>query len=121
VAAKQKLRLYVKSTCTTCRQSLALLKERGEEFETVDLFETPLEAPALQALIAHLGLTPREVLRTKDPLYAELGLATRAMSDTQLVALMAKHPGLIQRPIAVRGRRAIVARPAARIAELLEE
>lgn len=111
---------YVKPTCSTCRTSLAILRERGIAFETVDLFATPVEAVELKALLKKLGLRPREVLRSKDPAYAELELGTSKHSDAQLIALMVAHPGLIQRPILVRGDKAILARPAARTAEILD-
>jgi len=63
---------------------------------------------------------PREILRSKDPAYDALGLGAGAHSDAQLYALMAKHPGLIQRPIVVRGARAVVARPVENIEKLLK-
>lgn len=58
-----------------------------------------------------LGVPPREILRTKDPAYESLGLASGRHSDAELLELMATHPGLIQRPIAVAGKKAVVARP----------
>lgn len=67
-----------------------------------------------------LGVSPREILRTKDAGYEELGLASGKHSDAQLLELMAKHPGLIQRPIVVRGKKAVVARPIERIEALLK-
>ena len=67
-----------------------------------------------------LGVAPREILRTKDPAYEELGLASGKHSDAQLLELMAKHPGLIQRPIVVRGKKAVVARPIEKIEALLK-
>ena len=67
-----------------------------------------------------LGVTPREILRTKDAAYEALGLASGTHSDAQLLALMAKHPGLIQRPIVVRGKKAVLARPIERIETLLD-
>lgn len=67
-----------------------------------------------------LGVTPREILRTKDPAYAELGLESGKQSDAELLALMSKHPGLIQRPIVVRGKKAVIARPIEKIDALLK-
>jgi arsenate reductase len=67
-----------------------------------------------------LGVKPREILRTKDAAYEELGLASGKHSDAQLLALMAEHPGLIQRPIVVRGKKAVVARPIEKIETLLK-
>jgi arsenate reductase len=67
-----------------------------------------------------LGVSPREILRTRDPAYEKLGLASGRHSDAQLLELMSAHPGLIQRPIVVRGKQAVVARPVERIETLLK-
>lgn len=89
-------------------------------FDTVDLVRTPPDAAELAALVRKLGVRPRDLLRAKDPAYDRLGLGSGKHSDAQLVELMAAHPGLIQRPIAVRGRKAVVARPVEKLAELLD-
>jgi arsenate reductase len=67
-----------------------------------------------------IGVSPREILRTKDPAYEELGLASGKHNDAQLLELMVSHPGLIQRPIVLRGKKAVVARPIERIEALLK-
>lgn len=118
--APDELVLYVKSTCTTCRNALDLVAKRKQACRVVDIFKTPLDATALKKLFAQLGVGPRDVLRTKDPAYAALGLAAPDCTDAQVLAAMVAHPGLIQRPIAVRGQRALVARPAERLDELLD-
>ncbi len=89
-------------------------------FRTVDLFKAQPTAAELQQVLKKLGLRPRDVLRTKDPAYETLGLASGRHDDARLVELMVAHPGLIQRPIAVRGRRAVIARPVERLRELLD-
>lgn len=71
-------------------------------------------------LLRAAGLAPRDVLRTKDPAYEELGLGSGRHSDAQLLEAMAAHPGLIQRPIAVRGGHAVLARPVEKLDELLD-
>lgn len=85
----------------------------------VDLFENPPTAAQLGELCRKLGVSPREILRTKDPAYAEHRLDTAKLSDAKLLALMAANPGLIQRPIAVKGNRAVVARPVEAIDSVL--
>jgi arsenate reductase len=86
----------------------------------VDLAKAPLDAARLRELCRLLGVGPREILRTRDPAYEELGLASGTHTDRQLLELMAKHPGLVQRPIVVKGRKAVVARPVEAIATLLD-
>ena len=82
--------------------------------------KTPLTVEQLRALVRLLGVSPREILRTKDPACAELGLDSGKHSDVQLLEMMSKHPGLIQRPIVVRGKKAVVARPVEKIETLLK-
>ena len=66
-----------------------------------------------------MGISPRELLRTSEAVYKELGLGAREVSDDELIRLMADNPDLIQRPIVERGPRAVLGRPTERIKELL--
>ena len=66
-----------------------------------------------------MGVKPRELLRTGEPVYKELSLGKREFSDDEIIKLMVKHPDLIQRPIVERGERAVLGRPTERIKELL--
>ncbi|MBX2990834.1 MAG: arsenate reductase (glutaredoxin) [Bacteroidetes bacterium] len=114
-----KLTIYQKPTCTTCRQTMAILKEAGVDFEEVNYYIDPIPKKRLKELIAKIEITPRELLRTKEPVYKELNLAGKKASDAELIDLMAKHPDLIQRPIVENGSKAILARPAEKIREIL--
>jgi arsenate reductase len=114
------LTIYLKPTCTTCRKAVSALTARGALFTRVDLFEEPLGVTDLRELCRKLGLAPRELLRTKDPAFAKNDLGAKTQSDEQILALMAKNPGLIQRPILVRGKKAVLARPVEKIEELLD-
>jgi arsenate reductase len=114
------LTVYEKPTCTTCRNLSALLAERGIEPERVNYHVTGLTEAEIRDLLGKAGASPRDVLRTREPAYAELGLGEREVSDDELIALMAQHPQLVQRPIVVRGDRAVLARPVERVLELLD-
>jgi arsenate reductase (glutaredoxin) len=114
------LTLYQKPTCTTCRKAVASLNERSVKFTSVDLFQSPPTVDELRGLCRKLGVGPREILRSKDPAYAENDLGSGRHSDAQILALMAKNPGLIQRPILVRGRKAVLARPVEKLDSLLD-
>ena len=116
---KKKLTVYQKPTCTKCRTTLRLLKERGAEFEAINYYETPLTEPDLQGLLKKLGLTAREILRKDEPVAKQLGIGKKDFSDEELIALMAKHPDLIQRPIVVRGSQAVLGRPPENVDKLL--
>jgi len=115
------LTVYEKPTCTKCRDLADLLRERGIGFEQVDFHLDPLSAAEIAALLAMAGVTPREALRTNEAAYTELGLASPEVDDDAVVAAMAAHPELLQRPIVVRGERAVLARPAERVLALLED
>ena len=115
------LTIYEVRSCSTCRNLAALLHERGIEYDGVEYHETGLDEATIRDLLAKSGLPVRDILRTREPLVAELGLLDGdGVSDDELIALMARHPKLMQRPIAVRGDRALLARPVERVLELLE-
>lgn len=115
------LTVYEKPTCTTCRNLHALLTERGIDFDTVEYHVTGLSEQEIRDLLDKAGVGPRDVLRTREPLVKELGLDDPARhSDDELITLMAQHPELVQRPIVVRGDRAVLARPVERVLELLD-
>ena len=113
--------IYQKPTCTTCRQVYNALKESGVDFEAVDYYTDPIPKAKLKELLRKMGMTPRELLRTKDPIYKTLRIGERDLSDAELLDLMAANPDLIQRPIVERGERAILARPAERIRSFWSE
>jgi arsenate reductase (glutaredoxin) len=114
------LTVYEKPTCTTCKNLFALLTERGIDFERVNYHVDPLPESKIRELVAKTGGSPRDVLRAKEPIYKELGLGEREVSDDELFRLMAEHPPLLQRPIVERGDRAVLARPVERALELLD-
>lgn len=116
----EKLTLYEKPTCTTCKNTMMMLRERGIEFEDVNYYIEPLSAAKIAELLDKAQMTPRELLRKKASQYKELGLDESDHSDTELIELMAEEPDLIQRPIAEKGNRAVLGRPPERILELLD-
>ncbi len=113
--------IYQKPTCTTCRQVHAALRDAGVDFNAVDYYTDPIPKAKLQDLVRKMGVPVRQLLRTNEPVYKTLQLGERELSDAQLIDLMAEHPDLIQRPIVERGDRAILARPADKLREILCE
>jgi len=114
-----KITIYQKPTCTTCRQVHAALKNSGVDFDAVDYYLDPIPRTKLIELLRKMGMKPHELLRTKEPIYRDLKISQRQLSDDQVVDLMVSHPDLIQRPIVEKGARAILARPADRVKEIL--
>lgn len=111
--------LYHNPRCSKSRQTLELLRERGVEPELVLYLEQPPSAGQLAGLLGQLGISARDLLRRGEAVYKELGLADPALSEDALIEAMTRHPQLIERPIAVRGDRAIVGRPPENVLALL--
>jgi len=85
----------------------------------VNYFVEPVGEAKLRELIAKMNVSPRDLLRKNEAAYRELGLASRELSDEETVRLLAERPELLQRPIVERGPRAVLARPAERLREIL--
>jgi len=96
-----------------------LLRESGVSFEKVNYYTAPLSKKKLNELLAKMKMTPRDLLRTSEAIYKELGLRTGEFADDEIVSLMIKHPDLIQRPIVERGNRAVLGRPTENVKSLL--
>ncbi|HUL43854.1 MAG TPA: arsenate reductase family protein [Bacteroidota bacterium] len=114
-----KITIYQKPTCSTCRKVYGLLVESGIDTESVNYYVTPLSRKKLRELLRKMGISPRELLRKKEPLYTHLGMARTTLTDEEIIELMARHPDLIERPIVERGDRAVLARPPERLREIL--
>jgi arsenate reductase len=121
VNAVAELMVYEKRTCTTCKNLALLLEERGIDFDRVDYHVEPLSEGEIRDLVGKTGRPARELFRTREPVYDELGLAEREADDDEAIRLMAEHPQLMQRPVVVRGDRAVLARPVERALELLDD
>jgi arsenate reductase len=87
------------------------------DYRAINYLDEPPSAAALKQLLSRAGLTPQAAIRTNEEAYRKY-VAGRSLSDEQLVQVMAEHPELIQRPIVVRGDKAVLARPLERLAEL---
>ena len=115
----EKITIYQKPTCTTCRQVFNSLKESGVDFNAVNYYVNPIPKEKLKNLLSKMGISAQKLLRKKESIYKELKLDKKEVSNNELIDLMAKHPDLIQRPIVEKGNKAILARPADRIKEIL--
>ena len=111
--------IYQKPTCSTCRQAVQLLKESGKPFTAINYYEKPFTKAQLKNLLKKAGLSPKDILRTKEDSYRDLGLAKKTLSDDEWLDVLVAHPDLIQRPIVEQGEKVILARPAESVKELL--
>jgi arsenate reductase len=105
------LSIYHNPRCSKSREALALLQARGLQPRVVEYLKTPPSLAELQALLKLLGLPARELLRSGEEEFQTLGLADPGLSEPALLAALAAHPQLLQRPIVVNGERAVIARP----------
>lgn len=111
--------VYFNPSCSKCRATMAILDEQHVSAEVVEYLVEAPDREELERLMGLLGMVdPRQVMRTGEPRYAELDLggATR----DELLDALAANPVLLQRPIVVRGDRAVIARPPERVTELLD-
>lgn len=106
--------------CGTSRNTLAIMKASGENPEVIEYLKTPPSRDYLVELLAKINLSPRELLRSKEPVNDELGLDNSELSDDQIIDAMIDHPILINRPIVVTNKGAALCRPSERVFELLE-
>ena len=111
--------IFHNNRCSNSRGALELLRARGIEPNIVDYIATPLTAPELAELVAHIGVPVRELLRTKEATYQELGLDQPAVSDAQILLAVAQHPQLLNRPIVVTPKGAALCRPPEKVLALL--
>ena len=93
--------IYHNPACGTSRNTLAMIRQSGEEPEVVEYLKNPPSRERLVELIAAMGIAPRQLLREKGTPYAELGLGDAKWSDEDLIDVMIAHPILINRPIVV--------------------
>ena len=111
--------IYHNPACGTSRNTLAIIRQSGEEPEVIEYLKTPPSRQKLVELIASMGMTPRELLREKGTPYAELGLADPTWSDDEILEFMLAHPILINRPIVVSPLGVVLARPSEKVLDIL--
>ncbi len=111
--------LYHNPACSKSRGALAILREREVEFDIVEYLKTPLSETDLKCILGMIDDPPADLVR-KDGNFKNLGLdANDYIAADAVAALLVEHPKLMQRPVAVRGDHAIIARPSEKVEELL--
>jgi arsenate reductase (glutaredoxin) len=112
--------IYHNPDCGTSRNTLAMIRQSGEEPEVIEYLKHPLSRARLIELIKAMGISVRALLREKGTPYAELGLADPKWSDDQLIDFMLAHPILINRPIVVTPKGTKLCRPSELVLDLLD-
>lgn len=115
-----KITVYEKPTCTTCRKVAKVFSEQGIEIEKINYYIKPFSKSVLKSLLKKMRMKPSELLRKKEEVYKKQKAKIEKLSENDLLNLMIKNPDLIQRPIVEKGDRAILARPPEKITELIK-
>lgn len=113
------LTYFHNNRCSKSREALTLVEQSGQPFQVRHYLTEPLTAAELSTLLEQLGITARQLLRSKEDAYQQLGLANPALTEQDLINAMLQEPRLIERPILSNGERAVIGRPTERVLELL--
>jgi len=114
-----KVAIWHNPRCSKSRNAANLLEERGVEAEVVRYLDTPPTKEEIKEVLKMLGISARELMRTKEAIYKELGLKD-VEDEEKLIEAMAEHPKLIERPIVIKDGKAAIGRPIEKVIELLE-
>ena len=111
--------IYHNPRCSKSRQTLALIKERGVTPNVALYLEFPLTVSDVQELLSKLDMCARDIIRKGEDAYKEKGLSDTSLSEEALIQIIADHPKLLERPIVVKGHKAIMGRPPENVLALL--
>ncbi len=110
--------IYHNPRCSKSRETLALLEQGGVTPVVVEYLKTPPTAAELKAIVAKLGIAPAQLVRKSEDLYKS-DYAGKTLTDAQWIDAMVKHPILIERPIVIKGKQAVLGRPPENVKKLL--
>jgi len=116
----QNVKIWHNPRCSKSRNAAALLEEKGVDAEVVKYLDTPPTKEELKAMLKMLGISARELMRTKEEIYKTLDLKEEN-DEEKLIEAMAKNPKLIERPIVIKAGKAAIGRPIENIIELLDQ
>lgn len=118
MAKTEKVIIYHNPRCTKSRETLALLEKKKAKPEIVEYLKTPPTATELKSVLKKLGLNVQEIIRKKEPLFIEK-FKNKKLSDEKWIDALVKNPVLIERPIVVKGNKAVIGRPPENVLTLL--
>jgi arsenate reductase len=112
-------KIFHNSRCSKSRQALQILQDNNCEIEIINYLEIDLDVSLINDVLKKLSLKPRDILRTSEQYYKDNNLKEDNLSDDDLIDYMIKHPKLIERPIVIKGQKAVLGRPPENVLELL--
>jgi arsenate reductase len=116
---KQKITIYEKPTCSTCRNVMKAFEAHGLDFEAINYIIDPIPAAKLKEIVEKIDATPQELIRTKEEDFKALKIDPKTLTKADTLKILQKHPLLIQRPIIEVGNKIILGRPVEKVEELL--
>ena len=113
------IKIYHNNRCRKSREGLTLLEESNREFKVIHYLEHPPSPEELREILSKLAMSPEQLIRKNEAIWKDQ-FKGKELSDDQLVEAMSAHPKLIERPIVIRGEKAVIGRPASNILEILK-
>jgi arsenate reductase len=117
--SNDKVVIYHNPKCSKSRETLQILQDNNIEPEIIDYLKDPPTAQALKNIIAMLGVSARDLMRSTEAAHKEANLEDDSLSDDDIIAAICRYPALLQRPIVVSGNKAIIGRPPVRVLEII--
>jgi len=113
------LKIYHNTRCSKSRDSFNLLIEKGIDFETIEYLKTPLSKAEITDLLVKLGMPAKDLIRKSEAIFKEQ-YKGKELTEEQWIDAMVEHPKLIERPIVVKGNKAVIGRPIELVVELID-
>jgi arsenate reductase (glutaredoxin) len=117
--AKAKITIWHNNRCSKSREAMCVLEELGAEAEVINYLTDTITEDMLTELLQKLNISAAALVRTKEPLYVEK-FAGKKMTEKQWVKALVKYPVLIERPVVVKGKKAVIGRSVERVLELVD-
>lgn len=112
------MKIYHNPRCSKSRQTLQLINNSGKKIEIIEYLNEPPTFEELKSIIKLLGITPEQLLRKNESIFKEQ-FKGKIYSDDEWIQIMIEHPKLIERPIVIEGKKAVLGRPPENVLELL--
>ena len=112
------IKVYHNTRCSKSREACSILQEKKISFETIEYLKTPPTTSEIKKLLKMLGMKAEDIVRKGEPLYKEK-FDNKKFSETEWINILSKNPVLIERPIIVKGNKAVIGRPPEKVLELL--
>lgn len=112
------LKVYHNTRCTKSREACTILQDKKVKFETIEYLKTPPTQKELKELLKMLGMKAEDVVRKGEPLFKEK-FENKKLTEAQWIKALAENPILIERPIIVKGNKAIIGRPPEKVLDII--